>query len=188
MVQTVSSPVAVVEVAIDPPAPDDMVEVVAAGERGPFEDVEMGFNRVEPGGLRGRPRRAAGARLGSRGRADDSPPQRKGKRRIRWSRRVIIELGFVTGSGPPDQRLARGPRFLRRTGYEARLTSRSPHGHWLLKRQVFDAANLDIGMPDMDGLTLLEELKGFDATIEVVIITGNPMVSTAVRALKGSSP
>ena len=40
----------------------------------------------------------------------------------------------------------------------------------------------------MDGLALLEELKGFDATIEVVIITGNPMVSTAVRALKGSSP
>ena len=57
--QTVSSPVAIVKVAIDPPAPDDMVEVVAAGERGPLEDVEMGFNRVEPGGLRGCPRRAA---------------------------------------------------------------------------------------------------------------------------------
>src|SRR3989442_3244762 len=110
------------------------------------------------------------------------------KRGISWRRKATIALELVSVSGPTDQRLARGPRFWRRTAYEASLASRSPHGHWLLKRQVFDLANLDIGMPDMDGLTLLEELKGFDATIEVVIITGNPMVSTAVRALKGSSP
>jgi DNA-binding NtrC family response regulator len=72
-------------------------------------------------------------------------------------------------------------------GYEPSLASTGSQALGLLKRQVFDAAILDIVMPDMDGLTLLEAIKGHDATIDVVMVTGDPMVSTAIRALKSGA-
>lgn len=53
-----------------------------------------------------------------------------------------------------------------------------------LKHQIFDVGLVDIRMPGMDGLTLLREIKRQDASIEVVMITGYPEVSTAVQALK----
>jgi DNA-binding NtrC family response regulator len=72
-------------------------------------------------------------------------------------------------------------------GYEPSLASTGSQALGLLKRQVFNAAILDIVMPDMDGLTLLEAIKGHDATIDVVMVTGDPMVSTAIRALKSGA-
>ena len=72
-------------------------------------------------------------------------------------------------------------------GYQPTLASSGGQALGFLKRQVFEAAILDIGMPDMDGLTLLEAIKDHDATIDVVMITGDPMVSTAIRALKSGA-
>ena len=57
----------------------------------------------------------------------------------------------------------------------------------LISRQIFDAALVDIWMPEMDGLQVLDEMKRHDAALEVVMMTGNPMVETAVQALKSSS-
>jgi two-component system, NtrC family, nitrogen regulation response regulator GlnG len=42
----------------------------------------------------------------------------------------------------------------------------------------------DIRMPDMSGLDLLREIKKLDETIEVVVMTGYPAISSAVEALK----
>src|SRR5712691_5325353 len=53
-----------------------------------------------------------------------------------------------------------------------------------MQGQLFDAALVDILMPEMDGLTFLREVKRQDESIEVVIMTGYPTVSTAVEALK----
>jgi DNA-binding NtrC family response regulator len=72
-------------------------------------------------------------------------------------------------------------------GYQPTLAASGSQALGLLKRQAFDAAILDIGMPDMDGLTLLEAMKDHDATIDVIMITGDPMVSTAIRALKSGA-
>ncbi|PYN12954.1 MAG: hypothetical protein DME05_20105 [Candidatus Rokuibacteriota bacterium] len=57
----------------------------------------------------------------------------------------------------------------------------------LISRQIFDAALVDIWMPEMDGLQVLEQIKRHDPALEVVMLTGNPMVETAVQALKSGA-
>src|SRR5262247_1770463 len=57
----------------------------------------------------------------------------------------------------------------------------------LISHQIFDAALVDIWMPEMDGLAVLDEMKRHDPALEVVMLTGNPMVETAVQALKSGA-
>ena len=48
----------------------------------------------------------------------------------------------------------------------------------------FDVIVTDIAMPEMDGIQLLQQLRKHDAEVPVVLITGEPAVSTAVKALE----
>ena len=48
---------------------------------------------------------------------------------------------------------------------------------------TFDVALIDIRLPDMEGLELIAALKGMQADMVVVMITGYASVETAVRAL-----
>jgi len=57
----------------------------------------------------------------------------------------------------------------------------------LISHQIFDAALVDIWMPEMDGLQVLDEMKRHDPALEVVMMTGNPRVETAVQALKSGA-
>ncbi|MBI4256081.1 MAG: sigma-54-dependent Fis family transcriptional regulator [Candidatus Rokubacteria bacterium] len=72
-------------------------------------------------------------------------------------------------------------------GYETGLAAGGAEAVELARRQLFDAALLDINMPGMDGLRLLEALKRHDPAIDVVMMTGDPAVSTAVQALKAGA-
>ncbi|MBI4608661.1 MAG: sigma-54-dependent Fis family transcriptional regulator [Candidatus Rokubacteria bacterium] len=69
-------------------------------------------------------------------------------------------------------------------GYQVVTAGTGANAIELIKRQLFDAALVDIRMPGMDGLELLREIKRHDSAIEVVMMTGYPTVSTAVEALK----
>lgn len=69
-------------------------------------------------------------------------------------------------------------------GYQVFPASTGTEAFGLLKGQLFDAALIDIRMPEMDGIVLLRELKRYDSSMEVVIMTGYPTVNTAVEALK----
>jgi DNA-binding NtrC family response regulator len=69
-------------------------------------------------------------------------------------------------------------------GYEVLLAGSGPEALGQLKGQLLEAALIDVRMPDMDGIELLRELKRYDSSMEIVIMTGYPTVSTAVEALK----
>src|SRR6187402_3571108 len=52
------------------------------------------------------------------------------------------------------------------------------------RSREFDVIVTDIAMPQMDGIQLLKQLREHDADVPVVLITGEPAVSTAVKALE----
>ena len=53
-----------------------------------------------------------------------------------------------------------------------------------LRAEPFDVALLDIVMPEMDGLAVLKHVREEPAPAEVIIITGNGTVDTAISAIK----
>jgi DNA-binding NtrC family response regulator len=69
-------------------------------------------------------------------------------------------------------------------GYQVTAAGTAAEALTALRTQVFDAALSDVRMPDMSGLDLLREIKKRDESIEVVIMTGYPTISSAVEALK----
>jgi CheY-like chemotaxis protein len=66
---------------------------------------------------------------------------------------------------------------LSRWGYDVTLATSGREAVRLISHQIFDAALVDIWMPEMDGLQVLEEIKRHDPALEVVMMTGNPMVA-----------
>jgi DNA-binding NtrC family response regulator len=76
---------------------------------------------------------------------------------------------------------------LTRWGYHVTAAGNGAEAVALLEGRLFDVALLDIWLPGKDGLQLLEEIKGRDGALEVVMMTGDPMVSTAVQALKAGA-
>jgi DNA-binding NtrC family response regulator len=53
-----------------------------------------------------------------------------------------------------------------------------------LRAETFDVALLDIVMPEMDGLEVLRQVREEPLPPEVIVITGNGTVETAIAALK----
>ncbi len=69
-------------------------------------------------------------------------------------------------------------------GYEVRLASNGAEGLDLARAMPFDAAVVDVMMPGMDGLAVLDELKKIDDDMAVVMVTAYASVDTAVDAMK----
>ena len=74
--------------------------------------------------------------------------------------------------------------LLSREGYEVRLASSGAEGLDLVRSVPVDAAVVDVMMPGMDGLTVLDEVKKIDDDIAVIMITAFASVDTAVAAMK----
>lgn len=53
-----------------------------------------------------------------------------------------------------------------------------------LKEQSFDVVITDVKMPDMSGIELLKHVKQQDPEMQVILITGNPDVGSAVEAIR----
>jgi two-component system response regulator AtoC len=54
----------------------------------------------------------------------------------------------------------------------------------IIKRKALDVGLFDIMLPDMNGVELLGKLKEMQPTAEVVMLTGNASVDTAIRSMK----
>jgi two-component system response regulator PilR (NtrC family) len=74
--------------------------------------------------------------------------------------------------------------LLAREGYTVRLASSGAEGLELAKSLTFDAAIVDVMMPGMDGMAVLEELKKIDDDLPVLMITAFASVENAIAAMK----
>jgi len=77
--------------------------------------------------------------------------------------------------------------LLTREGYDVRLAASGAEGVSLARSAPFDAAIVDVMMPEMDGLTALDELKKVDDELAVIMITAFASVETAIAAMKGGA-
>lgn len=75
-------------------------------------------------------------------------------------------------------------RLLRAHGFEVSTATNGHDAARLVVEQSFDVILSDIAMPGMDGIQLLREVRTHDLRVPVVLITGEPAVSTAIQALE----
>ncbi|MEQ1727803.1 MAG: sigma-54 dependent transcriptional regulator [Vicinamibacterales bacterium] len=69
-------------------------------------------------------------------------------------------------------------------GYECILAATGPEGLTLADRELPDLVLLDVKMPGMDGLEVLERLRAVHETVPVIVVSGHGTISTAVEATK----
>jgi EAL domain-containing protein (putative c-di-GMP-specific phosphodiesterase class I)/CheY-like chemotaxis protein len=75
-------------------------------------------------------------------------------------------------------------RVLKARGYEVESASNGREASQKLEAGTFDVVLSDIAMPSMDGIQLLQFVRQQSFDVPVVLITGEPAVSTAVKALE----
>jgi two-component system cell cycle response regulator len=85
-----------------------------------------------------------------------------------------------------DDALTRGfyRDLLSEHGFQVREASSGEEALRLLEQHAFDAAVLDIVMPDMSGLQLLDHLKRQDPDLPAIMLTGHVTSQNAIAALK----
>jgi len=69
-------------------------------------------------------------------------------------------------------------------GYKVKTASSGEKALSVLKSEPFDLIFLDIWLPEMNGIEVLENIKAGDESIHVIMITGHGSVESAVKATK----
>jgi two-component system phosphate regulon sensor histidine kinase PhoR len=75
-------------------------------------------------------------------------------------------------------------RILSRVGYHVQKASRGDEALDILNKERVDILLLDLKMPGMDGLEVLERVRKQNTQIQVIVITGYATVETAIEAMK----
>jgi DNA-binding NtrC family response regulator len=75
-------------------------------------------------------------------------------------------------------------KLLAQAGYRVTVAEGGAQGLAIARKQVFDAAVVDVMMPDMGGIEVLEELRKHDPDLVVLMITAFASVETALLAMK----
>jgi DNA-binding response OmpR family regulator len=73
--------------------------------------------------------------------------------------------------------------ILEKEGYQVKIASTGKEAIKKSKSDIYDLALLDIQLPDMDGLQLLEHLKDGIPKMRKVMLTGYPSMQNAIDAL-----
>jgi DNA-binding NtrC family response regulator len=71
-----------------------------------------------------------------------------------------------------------------RRGFQVQEASSGEEALSMAERRQFDVAVLDMVMPGLSGLQLLEKLKASNPECEVIMLTGQGTIETAVQAMK----
>jgi len=71
--------------------------------------------------------------------------------------------------------------------YQADIAESGIHAWEALQVQQYNLVLIDLMMPDMNGLELLDQIKKSQMTTEVIIITGKGTIDTAVDAIKAGA-
>ncbi|MBI9087752.1 MAG: response regulator [Desulfobacterium sp.] len=74
--------------------------------------------------------------------------------------------------------------FFERKGYTVYTARNGVEAIDLIKRVKICCCFTDINMPEMDGLELAEQIRKFDNTLPVVVMTGYPSLDNTIRTLK----
>jgi DNA-binding NtrC family response regulator len=74
--------------------------------------------------------------------------------------------------------------LLGQAGYQVTLAETGAAGIALARKMAFDAAIVDVMLPEMGGLEVLDELKRVDSDLVVLMITAFASVETAITAMK----
>jgi DNA-binding NtrC family response regulator len=74
--------------------------------------------------------------------------------------------------------------YLRLSGYEVVTANSGPEAIDLVCNEKVHVALLDIKMPGMDGLELLERLHGHDFSIQIIMMTGFSTFQITLKALE----
>jgi DNA-binding response OmpR family regulator len=73
---------------------------------------------------------------------------------------------------------------LRRDGYAVDVTGSGTEARWLVRASRYDVVVLDIMLPGVDGLTVLDEMRGGGDETHVLLLTAKDTVEDRVRGLR----
>jgi DNA-binding response OmpR family regulator len=73
---------------------------------------------------------------------------------------------------------------LKKSGYAVDVTGNGEDGWWLAKSNNYDAIVLDIMLPGLDGLSILEKLRTAKKSTHVLLLTAKDTVEDRVRGLR----
>ncbi len=75
-------------------------------------------------------------------------------------------------------------RWMKRKGHQVTAVSSGAEALGICETQDFDVALFDMNMPGMSGLELLQRVQAMDTPMEVIILTGQGTIESAVASMK----
>ncbi len=77
--------------------------------------------------------------------------------------------------------------ILGQLGFEVFSASTGTEGIALLQKCGFEGVILDLDMPKMDGLTMLDRLRALTHPVPVIVMSGDPTRSAMIKAIKAGA-
>ncbi len=78
-------------------------------------------------------------------------------------------------------------QYFEKRGYRVVAVANGTNALLAIQSQQFDVAVVDVHMPEMDGVQLLERLRTEDDSLQVIMLTGGATIPTAVASIKAGA-
>ncbi len=98
----------------------------------------------------------------------------------------LTDIDLLLVDDEPDFRDS-AQQYFEKRGYRVVAMASGPAALEAARTQQFDVAVVDVHMPEMDGVQLLEKLRLEDETLQVLMLTGGATIPTAVASIKAGA-